>query len=444
MGRRPKDYLKNKIKRPKMKTILQAPKGMPDILPEENLLRRKIFKAVEDLGNFYGFGQIETPVLEETKLFLHGTGPTSEIVQKQMFILKTPGKDLLALRPEFTPNIVRAYLENGLYNNPKPVKLFAWGPVFRYEQPQRGRYRQFWQCNFEILGSADPIYDALTIQIFYNLFTELKMKELMIEINTIGCDNCRPIWHKNLKNYFRSKRKFLCADCKNRLKINPLRILDCKNESCQSLKNGAPKMIDFLCPECRKHFKQILEYLEILGLPYNINHHLVRGLDYYTKTVFEIRLASDNLALCGGGRYDYLVEMLGGKSTPAVGGAAGIERLVEVLKKNNFKVENPYKPKVFLIAIGDLAKQRALKYLEALRKVKIPVAESFAHESLKAQLRQADKWEAPYVIIIGQKEALDNTIILRDMKASSQEVVESEKMIEELKKRFKNDNIENI
>jgi len=440
MGRRPKDYMKNKIKRVKMKSILRAPKGMPDILPEENLLRRKIFKTVEEMANFYGFGQIETPILEETKLFLHGTGPTSEIVQKQMFTLKTPGGDILALRPEFTPNIIRAYLENGMSNWSKPVKLFSWGPVFRYEQPQRGRYRQFWQCNFETLGSNDPIYDVLTIQIFYNLLTELKIKNLLIEINTIGCDNCRPVWQKNLKNYFHSKQKFLCPDCKNRLKTNPLRILDCKNESCQSLKEEAPKMIDYLCPECRNHFKQVLEYLESIGLPYSINHNLVRGLDYYTKTVFEIRKTDDNIALCGGGRYDYLVEMLGGKSTPAVGGAAGVERLVELIKKSQ-KIDFSIKPKVFLIAIGELPKQKSLKYLELLRKAKIYTAESFAHESLKAQLRQADKLEVRYVIIIGQKEALDDTVILRDMKASTQEVVSGEKIVEELKKRLKNDNI---
>jgi len=443
MGRRPKDFFKNKIKRPKMKTILQAPKGMPDILPDENLLRRKIFKVVEELANFYGFGQIETPILEETKLFLHGTGSTSDIVQKQMFILKTRGKDLLSLRPEFTPNIIRAYLENGMYNWSKPVKLFSWGPVFRYEQPQRGRYRQFWQCNFEILGSDDAIYDVLIIQLFYNLFSELKIKNLIVEINTIGCDNCRPVWQKNLKNYFRSKRKFLCSDCKLRLKLNPLRILDCKNESCQLFKNEAPKMIDYLCAGCRNHFKQVLEYLEFLGLSYNINHYLVRGLDYYTKTVFEIRTVEDDLALCGGGRYDYLIEMLGGKATAAVGGAAGIERIVEILKKVQ-KFEPFGKTKVFLIAIGELAKQRALKYMEILRKSHIPTAESFAHESLKAQLRQADKLEAPYVIIIGQKEALDNTVILRDMKASVQEIIDSEKIVNELKKRFKNDNINNI
>lgn len=440
MGRRPKDYMKNKIKRPKMKTILHAPKGMPDILPEGNVLRRKIFKLVEEMSNFYSFGQIETPILEETKLFMHGSGPTSDIVKKQMFTLKTPGGDSLSLRPEFTPNIARAYLENGMYNWPKPVKLFSWGPVFRYEQPQRGRYRQFWQCNFEILGSSDPIYDVLTIQIFYNLLTELKIKNLLIEINTIGCDNCRPIWHKNLKTYFHSKQKSLCPDCKNRLKTNPLRILDCKNESCQSLKEGAPKMIDYLCSECRNHFKQVLEYLETIGLPYNINHNLVRGLDYYTKTVFEIRKADDNIALCGGGRYDYLIEMLGGKPTPAVGGAAGVERLVEIIEKNQ-KSETSFKPKVFLIAIGDLAKQKSLKYLEDLRRVKINTAESFAHESLKAQLRQADKFEVPYVIIIGQKESIDNTVILRDMKASTQEIINGEKLVEELKKRFKNDNI---
>lgn len=438
MGRRPKELPKPKVKRIKLKKPLQAPKGMVDLLPEEDLYRRKIFKVVQEIADFYGFGRIETPLLEETTLFLHGTGPSSEIVQKQMYNLKTPGGDELSLRPEYTPNIVRAYLENGLFNWPKPVKLFSWGPVCRYEQPQRGRYREFWQFNFEILGEGDAIYDSMIIQIFFNIFSELKIKDLIIELNTLGCDYCRPLWSKDLKTYFRSRAKHLCSDCQRRLKINPLRILDCKNENCQVFKEKAPKMINYLCPACRNHFKQLMEYLEELGLPYEINHYLVRGLDYYNRTVFEIREVEDNLALAGGGRYDYLVEMLGGKPTPGVGGAGGVERLVEIMKKRNLPPEKLPEPKVLLALIGEAAKKKGLKLLEILRKAKIETAESFGRESLKAQMRYADKLNVPFVLILGQKEAFDETVIIRDMKSGLQEVIRWEKIVEELKKRLKN------
>ena len=421
-----------------MKKIIQAPKGMPDILPEEDFYRRKIFKVVENLADYYGFGRIETPILEDSQIFLHGTGPTSEIVQKQMFNLRTRGGDRLSLRPEFTPNTIRAYLENGLFNLPKPVKLFSIGPLFRYEQPQRGRYRQFWQYNFEAIGDEDPIYDALIIQIFYNSFVDLKIKDLLIEINTIGCDNCRPIWRKHLKSYFRSKLKKLCPDCQRRYKLNVLRILDCKNENCQVFKEGAPKMLDYLCRECHNHFKTLLEYLEELSLPYAVNHSLVRGLDYYTKTVFEIKETTDNLALCGGGRYDYLVEILGGKHTPAVGAAAGVERLAEILKNKQAKPESVFKPKVFLVLIGEIAKKKGLKILEMFRKANIWLAESFGKDSIRAQLRQADRAGTPFALILGQKEAMDDTIILRDMKSGVQETIILEKIVEELKKRLKN------
>lgn len=438
MGRRPKGLIVKKVKRVKLKKILQAPKGMSDILPDDDIFRRKVYKASQDLADYYGFGKIETPLLEESQVFLHGTGPTSEIVQKQMFNLKTPGGDKLSLRPEFTPNLIRSYLENGMINWTKPVKLFTYGPLFRYEQPQRGRYRQFWQYDFEIIGEQDPIYDAMAIQIFYNSFINLKIKDLIIEVNTIGCDNCRPIWHKNLKAYFHSRLKKLCPDCQRRYKVNPLRILDCKNETCQPFKEKAPKMLDYLCRDCHNHFKALLEYLEELGLPYTINHSLVRGLDYYTKTVFEIRETKDNLALCGGGRYDYLAEILGGKPTPAVGGAAGIERLVEIIKNRQTNIDPIYKPKVFLISIGDLAKKKCLKIMESLRKINIVAAESFGKDSIKAQLRQADKMNIPFALILGQKEALDGTIIIRDMKCGMQEVINIEKLESELEKRLKN------
>jgi len=439
MGRKPKDSIVKKVKHQKLKKIIQAPKGMPDILPEDDQFRRKIYKVAHEVADYYGFGKVELPIAEETNLFLHGTGATSEIVQRQMFSFKTPGGDQLSLRPEFTPNLMRVYLEKGFFNLPKPVKLFTYGPLFRYEQPQRGRYRQFWQYDFEVIGDGDPIYDALTIQLMYNTLNDLKIKNLLVEVNTIGCDNCRPIWRKNLKNYFHSKLKKLCSDCQRRYKNNILRILDCKSEQCQPIKENAPKMIDYLCHDCRSHFKSLLEYLEELQLPYEINHRLVRGLDYYTKTVFEIRETDDNLALCGGGRYDYLVEILGGRPTPAVGAAVGVERLVEILKNKQTRVtDNSQKNRLFLIILGEQAKKKGLGLMETLRKANINVAESFGKDSLKAQLRQADKMNSPFVLIMGQKEAIDNTVIFRDMKSGVQELINIDNIGEELKKHIKN------
>jgi histidyl-tRNA synthetase len=425
------------MKKPKF----QSPTGMHDILPEEQRYFQRIYDLVEKEANFYEFQRIETPILEETELFSRGIGLATDIVGKQMYSFKTKGGDYLTLRPEGTASVVRAFIQHGMQNLPQPVKLWYFGPFFRYEHPQAGRFRQFWQFGFEILGEENPVVDAQIIQIFYNILKEIRLKKLIIEINSIGDSSCRPYYKKLLANYFRSRESALCSDCKRRLRENPLRILDCKEEKCQPVISHAPQMVDHLCEECHKHFREVLEFLDELELPYHLNPHLVRGLDYYTKTVFEIYEDSEEGrrvgALVGGGRYDNLVKILGGKDTPACGGASGIERIISLMKQKGIGFPPPVFPKIFLAQLGNLAKRKSLKLLEDFRKAKILIAESFGRDSLKAQLSRANKIGVKYTLILGQKEALEGTIIIRDMATGKQEIVKLDKVVGEVKKRLK-------
>ncbi|MDD5750653.1 MAG: histidine--tRNA ligase [Candidatus Pacebacteria bacterium] len=423
----------------------QSPTGMHDLFEPELEYFAKVEKICQSMADFYGFQRIQTPVLEQTELFEKGTGLTTDIVEKEMYSLRTKGGDSLTLRPEWTPGIARAYMQHGLSAWPKPVKLWYFGPCFRHERPQAGRLRQFHQFGFEFLGVQDPMVDALTIQIFYNILRGLGFRNLVVDLNSIGCSQCRPYFKKMLNNYLRGKQSSLCGDCKRRFKKNPLRILDCKEEKCDRIKKSAPQMVDHLCKECHDHFKPLLEYLDELNLPYNLNPYLVRGLDYYTKTVFEIREDSETGAsqgsLAGGGRYDGLVKLLGGKDTPACGAAGGVERIVNLLKAG--KPSSPRSPEdnegtaaVFLAQVGDLAKKKSLKLLEELRAAKIRVGEGLHKDSLTSQMRLADKMQAKYVLILGQKEALDDEIIIREMKNGEQRNVPLAKVIQELKKRL--------
>jgi len=424
------------MKKPKF----QSPTGMHDILSENQKYFQRIYNVIENIANFYEFQKIETPILEETELFSKGIGLATDIVGKQMFSLRTKGGDYLTLRPEGTASVVRSYIQQGMFNLPQPIKLWYFGPFFRYEHPQAGRFRQFWQFGLEVLGEESPVIDAQTIQIFYNILKEIRLKNLIIEVNSIGDSSCRPYYKKLLTSYFRRKETSLCSDCKRRLRENPLRILDCKEEKCQPIKAQAPQMVDHLCEECHKHFREVLEFLDEIELPYHLNPYLVRGLDYYTKTVFEIfEDTEEGLkqgALVGGGRYDGLTKLLGGKSTPACGGAAGIERIISLMKQKGIKLPESILPKIFLAQLGTLAKRKSLKLLEDFRKAKILVSESFSRDSLKAQLSKANKIGAEYTLILGQKEALEGTIIIRNMATGRQETVKIEKIVVEMKKRL--------
>ena len=424
-----------------MKSKFQVVTGMHDILPDDYKYYEKVCDTARSIAEFYNFNRIETPILEDSELFVKGTGATTEIVQKQMYALKTKGGDSLTLRPEGTPPVVRSYLENGMANWPQPVKLWYYGPFFRYEKPQAGRYRQFWQLGFEVIGHGTPIVDAQIIQIYYNILKELKLENIIIEINSIGDPMCRPYYRKTLASYLRSRNSVLCPDCKVRVKENPLRILDCKNEKCQQVRAQAPQVMDHLCDECKAHFKEVLEYLEEIGLPYRLNPYLVRGLDYYSRTVFEIyqegKENQGQTALGGGGRYDGLVKMLGGKDTPAMGGGLGVDRIVMAMKAADIKVGEEKQVKVFLAQLGVLGKKKCLKLCEELRQADISVGESFDRDSLKSQLKIADKYGAKFTLLLGQKEALEGSIILRDMETGKQESLKLDVAVAEIKKRFK-------
>lgn len=425
------------MKKPKF----QSPTGMHDILSETQKYFQKIYQVVEEIADFYNFQKIETPILEETELFSKGIGISTDIVQKEMYNLKTKGGDYLSLRPEGTAPIVRAYIQLGMQNLPQPVKLWHFGPYFRYERPQAGRYRQFWQFGFEVLGEESPIVDVQIIQIFYNILKELKLKNLLLQINSIGDSFCRPYYKKILMSYLKSRINSLCVDCRRRLRENPLRVLDCKEEKCQIIISQAPQIIDHLCDGCHQHFKEVLEFLDETELPYHLNPYLARGLDYYNKTVFEIfseeKTEEAKNALGGGGRYDSLVKILGGKDTPAAGGAVGIERIVSLLKEKAIKFPKERKPQIFLAQLGNLAKRKSLKLLEEFRRLKIPIAESLSRDSLKAQLKIADKIGVRCTLILGQKEALEGKIIIRDMVTGRQEIVKLEKVVRETEKRLK-------
>lgn len=423
------------------KRTFQTPKGTRDILPGEQIYWQRVREVVKNLSKIYGFQRIDTPIIEETDLFIKGTGAETDIVEKEMYSFKTKGGDRLSLRPEFTPSVIRAYLEGGLSSKPHPIKLYSIGPLFRYDRPQKGRYRQFYQANFEVIGEKEPIMDAQLIQLFFAIVKDLGLKNLITQINSIGCPKCRPDYKRVLKDFYRPRLKEFCPDCQRRFKQNPLRLLDCKDPRCIKMTKEAPEIIDNLCTECHNHFRNVLEYLDELNIPYILNPHLVRGLDYYTKTVFEVVMEEDESrqnSLGGGGRYDDLVKLLGGKSTPAIGFAIGLDRIVELMKERQVKINERARPLVFLVQLGDLGKKKSLGLFEELRNAGLTTASAFSKNTIKAQLKIANKMGAKFALIVGQKEALDDTIIIRDMTSGNQEVIPISKTIKEIKKRLKN------
>lgn len=432
------------IQKKSVKKTIQKPRGMRDILPVDYPYYDFILKTGKKIFEYYNYQRIETPVLEKAELFIRGVGKETDIVHKEMYLLKTKDEgELLTLRPEGTAPVARAYIENAYFNEPQPVKFYYFMPFFRHERPQAGRFRQFYQLGLEAIGSDDSALDNQIILLSW-LFLEslgFSKKNLLLKINSIGCHNCRGRYIKNLIKYYNSKLKNICSDCKRRIKNNPLRVLDCKNEKCQLVKNTSPNILDYLCNECREHFKNVLEGLEHLQIPYILDKTLVRGFDYYTRTVFEIYKSGGDkpLALGGGGRYDKLLEILKGPKKGGVGVAFGIERIIEEIKAMGKKFPMPHYD-VFLIQLGDKAKNLAFTLLERFRKEGILVGENLGRENLKNQLRYANRLKAKYVLILGQQEVIDETIILKDMTSGLQEVVPLAK-IEEVLKKYLNQNI---
>lgn len=415
-------------------------KGFKDILPTEKKYWNLVETKAANLAVGFDYGEIKLPVLEETALFSRSVGKDSDIVRKEMFTFTDQSNINVSLRPEATAQIARAYIEHGMLNLSQPVKLYYFGPMFRREKPQSGRLRQFYQFGFESLGSEGAVVDAQLIALANKFFSQIGLKDAVtIQVNSIGCTECRTEYKQELINYFKPKKKLLCDDCKKRLLKNPLRILDCKEAGCQSLLAEAPQLLDWIDEDCKEHFMKVLEHLDQLEIAYNLNPYLVRGLDYYTRTVFEIwpiDKTGSQVALGGGGRYDNLVELLGGRPTPAAGFSAGVERIIMLLKEKNIEIKQENIPEVFLAQIGAQAKAKAMKLLEKLQEEDIMVAESFAKDSLKSQLELANKRNVKFTLILGQKEVLDGTILLREMEGGVQEVIDLEKIIPELKKKL--------
>lgn len=425
----------------KEKMLIQAPKGMHDIFGEDYELYQEVHETAKEIAEYYGLRPIQTPHLEKTDVFTASLGATSDIVEKEMYTLKTRGGDSLTLRPEGTASVMRAYIEHGMQSLPQPVSFWYGGSFFRHDNPQRGRYRELQQFGMEIIGEPRSLAEATVIQILYSVLEELGIKNPVVNINSIGDKECRSIHRRELLNYYKKKEKNLCKDCKRRFKENPLRLLDCKDPGCVELRKEAPTTMDHLCQNCKEHFKTVLESLEFNGIPYVLNGHLVRGLDYYSRTVFEIfenRPATENeplLSLAGGGRYDYLGKILGKKEVAAAGGGLGVDRVVQAMKANNVEKKRRKIPKLFLIQLGMSAKYRSLKIIEMLRKAHIPIMQSISKDSIKGQLNLAAKLEIPHVLILGQEEVIENSIIIRNMETRSQETVPMDKLVETLKKK---------
>ncbi|MDO8592292.1 MAG: histidine--tRNA ligase [bacterium] len=448
-----------KALKPRRGKFVSRLRGMKDILPDEYKYWNLVIKKATELSKAYGFRRIDTPTLEALELYERSSGRGSDIVAKEMFSFVDKNGDKIALRPEATPGIVRAYIEHGMFNLPQPVKLLWLGPVFRHDKPQAGRFRQFSQYNLENIGEASPVADAELIAIAYYFFRELQL-DVMTQINSIGCANCRKDYLVKLEDFYkeRGRRSKLCNDCKKRLAKNPLRLLDCKEKQCQELAGDAPQIVDSLCEDCRNHFIKVLEYLDELDIPYNLNPTLVRGLDYYNRTVFEIWPAFAESqagkpadaeaagkvepprqnALGGGGRYDGLVEYMGGRETPACGFGIGIERVILKIKEKNIPLRDEEKGDVFLAQLGDQAKRKIMKLFEELRKAGLNVRQAFSKDSLKSQLEAANKMGVKYTLILGQKEVMDGTILIRDMESGIQEIVDYKKIMGELEKRLDN------
>jgi histidyl-tRNA synthetase len=415
--------------------------GMHDIFGEQYAYFERVRDVVFKYAKIYGFKGIETPMIEETDVFTRGVGKLTDIVEKEMYTFKTKGGEQVSLRPEGTASIMRSYIEHNLYTKPQPVKFFYFGPFFRYERQQAGRYRQFWQFGFETIGKKGAVVDAQAIIVAYNIFQELGVKDIIIKTNNLGCEKCREKFKTALKKYLKEKTSLLCADCKKRMIRNPLRTLDCKQ--C-SVKDEAPQFMNFLCKNCSEEFKKVLEFLDEVKVPYDLDPFLVRGLDYYEGTVYEIvpckkeqESGKAPLALGGGGRYNKLSVLLGSEEEiPAVGLAIGVERVISLMKEEKIKLEKEEK-EVFIAHLGDLAKKKALKLFEDFRKTGFPVAESFGRESLKSQLSRADRIKAKITVIIGKEEALAESAIIRDMDNGKQDKVLLKNVVKEVKKRVK-------
>jgi len=408
---------------------IASPKGMRDIIGDDYYKFQGFFEKAQEIAVYYGFTPIKTPLLEYENTFTTAIGVGTDAIDKEMYSLKTKGGDQLALRPEGTAGVMRAYIENGLQNQPQPVLFYYYGPMFRHDKPQRGRYREFHQFGLESLGSEKSIIDALLIKATITILEESGAKDLVVQINSMGDKEDRVSYIRELTNYYKKHINQLSALDQERLKINPLRILDSKEAATIEINRGAPDIVSHLGTAAKKHFREVLEALEEMGIGYEINKNLVRGLSYYTRTVFEIAEpatedGSEPLTIAAGGRYDLLARQLGSKKdVPAMGVGIGVDRVVETAWFKDLSPRIMKKPKVYFIQVGFDAKLKSLNVIEILRKAHIPVMQALSKDSLSAQLAVAEKAGVPYTIIFGQKEAMENSVIVRNMETHSQDCI---------------------
>lgn len=416
--------------------MFKAPRGTVDILPQEQAYWGFVRDKAEIASRLYGYQRIDTPVFEKTGLFYHSIGAGTDIAEKEMYTFDDRSGDSMTLRPEGTASICRAYIENGMHNLLQPVRLYYLGPIFRYERPQAGRYRQHQQFGCEALGDEDPVLDAEIIDMACNLYTSLGLRGLTLRLNSIGCKSCRPSYLEKLREYYSLHDKQVCSDCKIRIERNLLRVLDCKEDSCQDTINGAPRISEHLCTDCAAHFESLKEYLGFLQIPFELDPHLVRGLDYYNRTVFEVQPEGEGAqnVLGGGGRYDGLIEQIGGKPSPGVGFGTGIERVILNLKKQDIVPPPAPGPEVYLAYQGEEARKEAVKLAGELRRDGIGITMATGNKRLKTQMKQANTLGMIRVIIIGDEELWDNSVMLRDMEKGEQKKVARGKLASLLKK----------
>lgn len=408
-----------------MAVITQAPRGTEDVLPEEAVQWQVIEAVMRSEASLHGFGEVRTPVFEHTELFQRGVGDTTDIVQKEMYTFLDKGGRSVTLRPEGTAGAARAMLEHGVYNNGLPVRFYYFTSCYRYEKAQKGRLREFHQFGAEIYGSADPLADAEVILLGSSVFERFGLKDVRLEINSIGCPECRAKYLEALRAYFEDRKGELCETCLGRLERNPMRILDCKSPVCSAIAQGAPRMLDYLCDGCREHFESVKQALDAVGVAYTVNPSIVRGLDYYTRTVFEFLAPIDGkeLAVCAGGRYDGLIEELGGQSMPALGFGLGMERLLLLLKQQSVELPGADPCEIFIASLGQPAKLAAFRLCDTLWKSSVQAACDVNARGLKAQMKYADKIGAKYCLVLGDDELAAGKAELKNMKTGEKKKI---------------------
>ena len=414
-----------------MALITKAIKGTKDVLPSEVYKNQYIEATCLNVAENFGYKEMRTPVFEHTELFQRGVGDTTDVVQKEMYTFDDKGGRSITLRPEGTAGAARSFLENGLSNEALPQKICYLTSCYRYENPQAGRLREFHQFGIECFGATSPLADAEMIALAKQIFDELGVKDLHLELNSIGCPTCRAEYHKALKEYFASRVDELCDTCRDRLDRNPMRILDCKSPVCSEIAKDAPVVLDYLCDECKEHFEKTKSYLDAMNIEYIVNPHIVRGLDYYTKTVFEF--VADSIGaqgtVCGGGRYDGLIEELGGQHTPSLGFGMGLERLQLVMEAQGCEFPEPSRPDLFIVAMGDKATLKAVEIAKDMRDEGYSVVYDLNGRSLRAQMKYADKISAKYNVVIGDNEVDTKSAVLKDMATGEQSNISLETFV---------------